>query len=229
MIRTKIAALLGAGLLTLGVVGAALAGTGPSDPQGVTPVEHAGNIQLPGSSNDGDKAACSIDDAVDIDGQGGEGDFTDDATTTNGVTVTVEYTAATKTLSFTAEGGLVTIAYVKGGDAYNEYDYAGDGVANDGNLYAPNNDGGQPAGLSHVIFCTGAAAATDTPVPATDTPVPSGGGGGETNIPSQPATDSTIGASSSGPTDAAWLVVVALGVLLASVLVLTPTRVKGRR
>ncbi|HEX8024700.1 MAG TPA: hypothetical protein VF484_00705 [Candidatus Limnocylindrales bacterium] len=228
MDRRKIAALLAAGILTLGVAGTALAGSGPSDPQGITPVEHPGNIQLPGDNSDHDKANCDIGDAVDIDGQGGDSDFTDDATTTNGVTVTIEYDATAKTLSFTAEGGVVTIAYVKGGDAYNEYDYPVAGVTTDGNLYAPDNDGGQPAGLSHVIFCTGEAAPSDQPTEQ-PTEQPSSGGGGETNVPTQPATDAVTNSGSSGPSEMGWLLVVTLGVIVASVFVLKPTRVIGRR
>lgn len=222
MKRTTFAALLGAGLLTLGVLGSALAGSGPSDPQTITPVVHAGNIQLPGSHNDGDKAACGIADAVDIDGQ--DKDFTGDATTTNGVKVTITYAASSKTLSFTAAGGLVTVAYVKGGDAYNQYSYPGAGVANDGNLYAPINNGGQAAGLSHAIFCTTVASASATVLP---TWTPSSQVEGETSPP-QPPTDSLAGTAIAGPSDGAWLVV-ALGVLLASVLVLTPKRSGSKR
>ncbi|UZW59708.1 hypothetical protein [Lysobacter enzymogenes] len=41
---------------------------------------------------------------------------------------------------------------VKGGNAYNVFHYA-PGVANDTNLYSPDNGSGQPAGVSHVTFC----------------------------------------------------------------------------
>jgi hypothetical protein len=71
------------------------------------------------------------------------------------------------------------------------------------------------------------AGATDTPAP-TDTPVPSGGGGGDTAAPTQPPTD-TLTSTGSGPSDGAWLLVVGLGVLLASVVVLTPARATSRR
>jgi uncharacterized repeat protein (TIGR01451 family) len=59
---------------------------------------------------------------------------------------------------------------------------------------------------------------------AAPTASPGGGGAGAT----QPPTD-TLGSSGSGPSDSAWLLVVGLGVLLASVVVLTPARVKSRR
>lgn len=58
-------------------------------------------------------------------------------------------------------------------------------------------------------------------------PLPSGGGAGDTN---QPPTDALAGdTGSSGPSQTAWLLVVALGVILASVVILTPARAKSRR
>lgn len=59
-------------------------------------------------------------------------------------------------------------------------------------------------------------------------------GGGVTDAPpvvtDQPPTDTALGTTgSSGPADTAWLLVVALGVLLASIVVLTPARAKSRR
>ncbi len=47
-------------------------------------------------------------------------------------------------------------------------------------------------------------------------------------VTGQPATDA-LGTGSSGPSQTAWLLVVALGVILASVVILTPARVKNRR
>jgi hypothetical protein len=69
-------------------------------------------------------------------------------------------------------------------------------------------DGGQ-LNVSHV--CIGA---------------PGGGGGGATD---QPPTDALGTAGQSGPNDTAWLLVVGLGVLLASIVVLTPARAKSKR
>jgi hypothetical protein len=254
--RTKLGALLAAGLLTFGITATlALAATGPSD-QGVTPVLHDdANITIDGGGQT-DKANCDAADAVQLDAAGS-------ATTTNGVTVTMTYDSDSGAVGFTATGGVVTIAYIKGGNGYNEYNYVtalGAGVASDGNLFAPDNASGGPAGLSHAIFCTGpapqptgspegsGAGATDTPVPtespsgsgagATDTPVPTetaaptstpaGTGLGETAGPTQPPTNG-LAANGSGPSDGAWLLVVGLGVLLASVVVLTPARAKSRR
>lgn len=212
-LRSKLGALLGAGLLSFALFGVALAATGPSD-DGVTPTLHSGNITVDGNGGS-DQAACDAADAVEIDAAGS-------GTTDNGVTVTLTYDSTTKAVGFSATGGLVLIAYIKGGDAYNEYDYTDPGVASDGNLFAPDNASGGPAGLSHAVFCTAAA---ETP-----TPTPGGGGGGESDQPTQPPTDTAFGTSGpSGPSDGAWLLVVALGVLLASVVVLTPARAKSRR
>jgi hypothetical protein len=53
--------------------------------------------------------------------------------------------------------------------------------------------------------------------------------GGVTDAPSEPSTDSIGTSGTSGPADGAWLLVVALGVLLASIVVLTPARARSRR
>jgi hypothetical protein len=71
---------------------------------------------------------------------------------------------------------------------------------------------------------------TDAPsVPVTDEPSFEQSQQGETDAPSEPQTDAISGTGNSAPADGAWLLVVALGVLLASVVVLTPARAKGRR
>jgi hypothetical protein len=49
-----------------------------------------------------------------------------------------------------------------------------------------------------------------------------------TDAPTEPPTD-TSEASKSGPADGTWLLLVALGVLLASIVVVSPARAKGRR
>lgn len=94
-------------------------------------------------------------------------------------------------------------------------------------------DGGNLV-VSHVCF---GAAATPTPevTPsfeasqegATDAPTPSfqSSQEGATECPC----DTITGVKTSGPADGAWLLVVALGLLLASIVVLTPARAKGRR
>ena len=241
--RTKLGALIAAGLLTFGITASLVfAATGASD-QGVIPTWHDGNITAAGGGGN-DAAGCDLGDTVELDAAGsGE--------STNGVTVTLTYNSDTKAVGFTATGGVVTIAYIKGGSAYNEYNYVTDlgfGVSSDGNLFAPDNGSDGPAGLSHAVFCTGpaeqatespsgsGAGATDTPAP-TDTPpadtaaptdTPAGTGLGETEAPTQPPTNG-LASNGTGPSDGAWLLVVGLGVLLASVVVLTPARAKSRR
>ena len=232
--RTKLGALLAAGLLTFGVmISAAFAAS-------VTPTFHDGNITAAGDGNN-DAAACALADTVELDAAGsGE--------STNGVTVTMTYDSTTKAVGFTATGGLVTIAYIKGGDGYNEYNY-GAGVASDSDLFAPNNGSDGPAGLSHAVFCTGPAeeatgtptgsgagdtdqpptlAPSDQPPTLAPTETPAGTGNGDTDQPTQPPTNG-LASNGSGPSDGAWLLVVGLGVLLASIVVLTPARVKTRR
>jgi hypothetical protein len=56
---------------------------------------------------------------------------------------------------------------------------------------------------------------------------PAGGGGGATDQPTMAPTNSALDGGS-GPADGAWLMVVVLGVLLASVVILTPARAKRR-
>jgi hypothetical protein len=223
--RSKLAALLGAGVLAFGIYGLAFAATGPST-DGVTPVLHDGaNITADGNGNN-DAADCDVADAIET------GDATGSGTSTNGVTVDWTYDGTSKAFSFTASGGLVTIAYIKGGNGYNEYDYS-PGVTSDGNMFAPDNGSDGPAGLSHAVFCTGPSEESTPPSEAPSTPpseAPSFGGSVAdiTDAPSEPNT-ATIGTSNGGPTDSSWLFIAAIGVLLGSVVVMTPARAKNRR
>jgi len=59
------------------------------------------------------------------------------------------------------------------------------------------------------------------------TAAPTGGTGGQTNVPTQAPTDAIV-SGTSGPTDAAWLLVIAFGVLLGSVVVLRPATSKRK-
>ena len=91
-----------------------------------------------------------------------------------------------------------------------------------------DTDGGN-LNVSHV--CAGAPAPTpsfeSSQEGATDAPTPSFSSSqeGATECPC----DTITGVKTSGPADGAWLLVVALGLLLASIVVLTPARAKGRR
>jgi len=96
--------------------------------------------------------------------------------------------------------------------------------SNGNNVYdSANNPDDQ--GISHIIFCDG----TEESSPPSEGPSFSLDTGGETDAPSEPSTDAFGTSRTSGPADGAWLLVVALGVLLASVVVLTPARAKSRR
>jgi len=335
--RSRLAALLGAGALVFALFGVTSASTPASD-QGITPTLHThANITLAGG-------ACGEGDGIETGNTSGSGSI-------NGVSVAWTYNSTSRALAFVATGGLVTVAFVKGGDDYNEYDYSGKpdgGVSSDGHLYAPDNASGKPAGLSHAVFCTepgeqqgpeealivtevhlGEADSGDAVVVDNGNPAPVGGSvhdsavlaftgdielpdessvtfyffengncsgepadqsdpidvSGETSPVSidpglvegpldpgsysfmavfstgnsdvvgdaegdcepfavftsteEPATDvpdgslpntATIGGSgTSSPSDSSWLLVAALGVLLASVVVMTPVRVKTRR
>lgn len=235
MKKSKLLALLGAAALTFGVVGLALAvPTGDSD-QGVTPTSVDNNIKLyaEGGNDQADCTNLGTEEEPEWDGIE-TGDEAGSDTSPGGVTVTWTYNSETKEFGFTATGGVVTIAYVKGGNSgYNVYDYVGDlghGVTSDGGMFAPNTgaDLDQPAGLSHAVFCTGEGE-DETAPPETIAPTFTDEGAGDTDIPTQTTTDTLGTDATSGPADGAWLLVVALGVLLASIVVLTPARAKSRR
>jgi hypothetical protein len=228
----KLTALLGAGALVFAMAGTALAATGASD-QGITPTWHDGNIGIGAATPGKDSADCVAADGIET------GNTAGSDTTDSGVTVTWTYDGTTKEFGFTATGGVVLIAYVKGGDAYNEYDYSGlGGVASDGGMFAPDNASGGPAGLSHAVFCTGEGGTTTTTTTTevittttdvitttTTTDTFSSETGGETDAPSEPNT-ATLGTSTGAPADGAWLLVIALGVLLASIVVMTPAKAR---
>ena len=101
----------------------------------------------------------------------------DDSGSAAGVTVDVTYDAGSdpKALDFTATGGVVMVAFIKGGNDYNEYNYSPAGVTADTDLVAPNNSSGTPAGVSHSVFCVAENQETNPPTetptaPPTETP-----------------------------------------------------------
>ena len=99
-----------------------------------------------------------------------------------------------------------------------------------------DTDGGNLV-VSHVCFGAPAPSATPTfgleTAGITDAPsaTPTFGleTAGITDAPTEPTTDALGTTGTSGPADGAWMLVVALGVLLASIVVLTPARAKGKR
>ena len=125
-------------------------------------------------------------------------------------------------------------------------------VTADQTVFADTNgngthDEGDSGGISHIIVCApGEEEPTATPFQSvegetdaptdepTDEPEPTEtpfqSVEGDTNEPSEPDTATIGGAKGTGnPADGAWLLVVVLGVLLSSVVVLTPARAKGPR
>jgi hypothetical protein len=129
----------------------------------------------------------------------------------DGITVELVYDAGAKTVDFAVTGGVALHAFVKGGPAYNWYDYTGlGGVAHDDGLVAPDNGSGDPAGLSHALVCVeeveeepsepaeeasepteeetpsgeveGATGAPDVTPPATDTVAPGGERSGDPSM-----------------------------------------------
>lgn len=227
--RSKLAALLAAGALAFALGGVAFGAS-------VVPVLHDGNITAAGGGNN-DTPDCAVGDRIEIAGPTTDTDGADaSGTSTNGVTVNIDYHSDDKGFDFTVEGGTVTIAYVKGSNAYNGYHYGSPGVTSDTDLFAPDNASGGPAKVSHTVWCTAAGEApSDAPSFAqsfegeTDAPSFAQSFEGETDAPSEPNTATIGGNGTSGPADGAWLLVVALGVLLASIVVLTPARAKSRR
>jgi hypothetical protein len=197
--RSKLAALLGAGLLTFGIAGVVLANDlGTDHPNQV-------NTSLNDLiANEGVVEDCS--------------DFTGDLAVGEGqvglhFTLTPELSADTGNISGsvdgTAFGPVANTVHGGGGGVMHFYvivDGDGDSVIDS----ASTDVTGGTLQLSHICF--GA---------------PGGGGSGDTD---QPPTDALAAPTgSSGPTDTAWLLVVALGVLLASIVVLTPARAKSKR
>lgn len=114
------------------------------------------------------------------------------------------------------------------------------------------HDEGDSQGISHIIVCepgeeetapppttppTAPPTAPPTVAPTpeqsvgaeTDAPTPFQSVGGDTDAPTEPNTAMEGSNGIGTPGDGAWLLVVALGVLLASIVVLTPARAKAPR
>jgi hypothetical protein len=227
---------LSAVAMTFLVAGTVLAATGPSD-QGVTPTEIQGNITLAGGGGN-DAAECAVADGLETGNSSGSG------TTESGVSVEWTYDADTKEFSFEAEGGVVLIAYIKGSNSYNEYDYTGlGGVTEDGGMFAPDNNNA-PAGLSHADFCTGeeeettsftssqqsttdSQSSSTTSTETTESTTTFSDSVSESTT-TQPPSD-TLGDTGSGQQSGSmWLLLAALGVLAGSVIVLAPSKAKSK-
>jgi hypothetical protein len=127
----RLGALASATVLTLGVVSAISAAS-------VEPTFHEGNVGV----EDCPEGTTGIKIA------GGDASGSAD-----GVTVNVTYNDD-NSIDFAATGGLVAVAFVKGGDNYNEYAYS-PAVASDTNLVSPpvGGDNQNIPAVSHTVFC----------------------------------------------------------------------------
>jgi hypothetical protein len=93
-------------------------------------------------------------------------------------------------------------------------------ACHDGSKSACNNGSHDATGSANVTV-TLCESDCPTLAPPTAAPTPTQGLVNQTNVPTEAPTDSIV-SGASGPTDAAWLLVIAFGVLLASVVVLRP-------
>ena len=214
MKRTKILALLGAAVLTVGTVGIAFANTLSEDHPNQVDTSLDDLI-----ANEGVDEDCSdfVDGFAVGEGQIGlHFILTDPEAETGNITGSVDGTAF---------GPVAGMFHGQGGGAMHFYvvvDGDGDSVINDAET---DVDGGQLT-LSHICF---GDEVEETEPPETEVPSFESTEEGNTDAPSEPNTATIGGNGTSGPADGAWLLVVALGVLLASVVVMTPARAKSQR
>jgi hypothetical protein len=203
--RSKLMALVGASLLTFAVAGVALATTGEWGGQG-----------FPNASCSGDSSTMlwiwtgDSPTSLTINGSVQSGSWAQQGNGGGSYHFTVaidgnNYPPTTASVEYTGDAGTLTLS-----------------GCDEGGSPAPSGGGGGET--SAPTPSGGGAGESDVP-----TATPGGGGGGESDVPTQPSTDSVLGTGSSSPADSAWLLVVGLGVLLASIVVLTPARAKSRR
>jgi hypothetical protein len=229
--RKRIAALLGAGALVLALSGTALAAD-------ATPVGHYAS-QGGDASNDGDFWVAYLNDNFDAGLEEGDCDTKiegDDLDAVNNGDGSADLG--------TAYGWVIVKQGAPNPGIIYDNTIFQDVAANE-TVYADTNgnfvhDEGDSSGISHIIVCVPGVEETETPTETpfqsvfeeTDAPTetPFQSVEGETDEPSEPDT-ATIGGSKDvgSPADGAWLLVVALGVLLASIVVLTPARANAPR
>jgi hypothetical protein len=208
MKRSRILALLGATVLTVGTVGMAFANTLSEDKP-----NQAGSSLNDLISEEGVDQDCS--------------DFTGDFAVGEGQVgihfILTSPESQTGSISGTVDsvafGPVDGIFHGQGNGAMHFYvvvDGDGDSVVDD----ATTTVNGGNLTISHLCF--GEEEESETPsFEASEE--------GDTDAPSEPQTDALGTNGIASPADGAWLLVVALGVLLASVVVLTPARAKSRR
>ena len=223
MKRSKVSAILASAVLTVGVVGVAMALELKAQHQGLTVSwDSDGNPVLPEGFTDSDECDTpGVGEVIFHFVQSGN-DVNPGAAGTNLLDV-----------DFSDEADVNDVPSESASN--NNVDWFVEVDASDGSvtLVTANSDlSGGELRVSHI--CVGDAP-DDTPSP---TPTFSGGGGDLTPTPTfsgggedltEPPTDTIGGRGTSSPADSAWLLVVALGVLLASIVVLTPARAKAPR
>jgi len=204
--RSKLLALLGATVLSVGVVGVALAVDLKSPHQGTTITwDENGDPSVGGSDFEGGVNGEECE-GVEL----GEGEVY-----IHFVQSPTEDDSADLTVDFGSDGSWGPNA--QDGNQGSQLDWDvyftddGDNSLEIVNATSTSEDG--ELKISHI--CAGPGFDIDTE--------------GITDEPSEPSTDSLGTSGTSGPADGAWLLVVALGVLLASIVVLTPARAKSRR
>jgi hypothetical protein len=212
--RSKFLALVGATVLTVGVVGVALAVDLKTAHVGTTVTwDENGDPQATnGFDVNTDESCAGMDLAP------GEVFF-------HFVQSPTDADHGNLTVDFGSDGSWGPTGEAQNGGAHLAWDVS---VTDDGDgsvtvVGASTDVDGGELKISHI--CAG------TEVQSTPTPEESFNQSfaGETDAPSEPSTDAFGGSGTSGPAGGAWLLVVALGVLLASIVVLTPARAKGRR
>lgn len=219
----KLAALLGAGVLSVAMFGTALAGV---ELDYATPTGHysSADDEQGENSNDGPfwdaylelaAGSCSkltdaeLEAAMNEDGSASLGVAYDYVIVKQASAAAVTYD---NTIFSNVGAGETVFADTDGDGEYTEAD---------------SNS------ISHILVCNEVDVTeppiTDAPSEPADSPSFEASVGGLSDAPTEPNTSSIGGNSTSGPADGAWLLVVALGVLLASVVVMTPARAKSRR
>jgi hypothetical protein len=207
-LRSKLAAMLGAGVLVLGVAGIAMAGNGASNPwngQGYpsdscTPTTTGTMLWI--FNNGGTPTDLTINGHLQSgtwDAKGG-GSFH--------FTVTIDannYPPTSASANYTGDNGQLVLS------GCNE------------------STSSSSSSSSSTSFTSSESGSSTTESSTTSSSTSfTGSESGETSVPSQPNT-ATVGDSNSGPSNGAWLLVAALGALIGSVVVLTPARAKNRR
>jgi hypothetical protein len=227
--RSKVWAILGSAVLTLGVVGIALAVDLKDAHQGLTiSFENGSIVVMDGETDVTDQFVIDCGPSY-VDGNT-EIHFVQSPTDDNDALLDVDFSDDAQDVADMPQDGNQGSQL----DWDVPLDVSGGAVTL---IMASTDADGGELRVSHICDST----TTETPPPSfeeseagetdvpTDEPSFEESQEGETDAPSEPQTDALGGNGTSAPADGAWLLVVALGVLLGSIVVLTPARAKSRR